>query len=122
MSLRVERSTISQLWGKDKELQLGAKAQTEGLGSEPKREGPEELSVTDVTLEELERAAGHIGRALELIDRGLEFSVHEDTNRVVVKVINRETKEVIKEIPPEQILDVIARIWDMIGLLVDEKA
>jgi flagellar protein FlaG len=37
-------------------------------------------------------------------------------------VINRQTHEVIKEIPPEQLLDMIARIWEMIGLLVDEKA
>ncbi len=73
-------------------------------------------------MEDLERAADHIGRALEVIDRGLEFSIHEDTNRVIVKVINRQTHEVIKEIPPEQLLDMIARIWEMIGLLVDEKA
>ena len=73
-------------------------------------------------MEDLERAADHIGRALEVIDRGLEFSIHEDTNRVIVKVISRQTHEVIKEIPPEQLLDMIARIWEMIGLLVDEKA
>lgn len=121
MSLRVERSAVSQLWPKDNEVQLGHKIQGQAVGGEKKPEDPTQLDVAGVTTEELETAAEHIGRALEVIDRGLEFSVHEDTNRVVVRVINRETQEVIKEIPPEKILDVIARIWEMIGLFVDEK-
>lgn len=49
------------------------------------------------------------------------FGIHEGTNRVTIKIVDRETKEVIKELPPEKTLDMIARIWDMAGLLVDEK-
>ena len=49
------------------------------------------------------------------------FGIHEATNRVTIKIINKETKEVIKELPPEKTLDMIAKAWEIAGLLVDEK-
>ncbi len=50
-----------------------------------------------------------------------EFSIDEPTHRVSIKVIDRVTDEVIREIPPEESLDVLAKIWELAGLLVDEK-
>ena len=49
------------------------------------------------------------------------FGVHEETNRVTIKIVDKQTKEVIKEFPPEQTLDMIAKVWEMAGLMVDEK-
>lgn len=49
------------------------------------------------------------------------FGIHEETNRVTIKIIDKETKEVIKELPPEKTLDMISRVWEMAGILVDEK-
>ena len=49
------------------------------------------------------------------------FGIHEGTNRVTIKIVDKETKKVIKELPPEKTLDMIARVWEMAGLLVDEK-
>jgi flagellar protein FlaG len=40
---------------------------------------------------------------------------------VTIKLVDKETKEVIKELPPEKTLDMIAKVWEMAGLLVDEK-
>ncbi|MBC7087511.1 MAG: flagellar protein FlaG [Tissierellales bacterium] len=50
-----------------------------------------------------------------------EFEVHERTGRIMVRLIDNESKEVIKEIPPEKILDLVASIWDLVGILVDER-
>jgi len=50
-----------------------------------------------------------------------EFSYHEDTNRISIKVIDQVTEETIKEIPAEETLDMLARIWEFSGLLVDER-
>ena len=50
-----------------------------------------------------------------------EFSYHEDTNRISIKVIDQETEETIKEIPAEETLDMLSKIWDLAGLLVDER-
>ena len=50
-----------------------------------------------------------------------EFSYHEETNRISIKVIDQNTEETIKEIPAEETLDMLARIWEFSGLLVDER-
>ena len=47
--------------------------------------------------------------------------MHEETNRVTIKIVDKETKEIIKEFPPEKTLDMIAKVWEMAGLFVDEK-
>lgn len=49
------------------------------------------------------------------------FGIHDGTNRVTIKLIDKDTKEVIKELPPEKTLDMIAKVWEMAGILVDEK-
>ena len=49
------------------------------------------------------------------------FGFHEETNRVTIKIVDKETKKVIKELPPEKTLDMIAKVWELAGLMVDEK-
>ena len=49
------------------------------------------------------------------------FGIHEDTNRVTIKIVDKTSKKVIKELPPEKTLDMIAKAWELAGLLVDEK-
>ncbi len=49
------------------------------------------------------------------------FGIHDETNRVTIKIVDKETKEVIKELPPEKTLDMIAKAWELAGILVDEK-
>lgn len=50
-----------------------------------------------------------------------EFGYHDDTNRVTIKIVDKDTKETIKEIPPEKTLDLIAKAWELAGILVDER-
>ena len=49
------------------------------------------------------------------------FGIHDKTHRITIKIIDKKTKEVIKEFPPEKTLDMIAKVWEMAGLMVDEK-
>ena len=49
------------------------------------------------------------------------FGIHEGTNRVTIKIVDKTTKKTIKELPPEKTLDMIERVWEMAGILVDEK-
>ncbi|HHV28950.1 flagellar protein FlaG [Acetivibrio mesophilus] len=51
----------------------------------------------------------------------LEFSIHEKSKEIMVKVIDSETQEVIREIPPEKILDMVAAMLEMAGIIVDER-
>ena len=49
------------------------------------------------------------------------FGYHEGTNRVTIKIIDKDTQEVKREYPAEETLDMIQKIWEMAGLMVDEK-
>ena len=65
-------------------------------------------------------------KAIEKINKQMTnseavFGFHDKTNRVTIKIIDKETKEVIKELPPEKTLDLIAKAWELAGILVDEK-
>jgi len=52
---------------------------------------------------------------------GLSFKYHDETNRISITVRDTDTDEIIREIPPEKALDMLAKAWEMAGLLVDEK-
>ena len=54
-------------------------------------------------------------------DRRFEFSIHEVTKQIMVKVIDANTDEVIRELPPEKLLDMVAALWEVAGILVDRK-
>ena len=49
------------------------------------------------------------------------FGIHEDTNRITIKIVDKTTRETIKELPPEKTLDMIAKAWELAGLMVDER-
>ena len=49
------------------------------------------------------------------------FGIHDATNRVTIKIVDKDTKKVLKEYPPEKTLDIIAKVWEMAGLLVDKN-
>ncbi len=67
-----------------------------------------------------------IKKAVEKLNKNLSnseaiFGIHDATNRVTIKIVDKETKEVIKELPPEKTLDMIAKAWELAGILVDER-
>ncbi|SHK01041.1 flagellar protein FlaG [Tepidibacter formicigenes] len=51
----------------------------------------------------------------------LKFSIHEKTKEIVVKIVDNETKKVIKEIPSEKILDMVADMCERAGIFVDKR-
>lgn len=73
------------------------------------------------TSRRIKSAVEHANTALKHAKTKCEFSYHEETKRVSIKVIDEETEEVVKEIPPEETLEMIAKMWELAGILVDEK-
>ena len=51
----------------------------------------------------------------------VQFGVHEATNRMTIKILDKESRKVIKEFPAEKTLDLIAKVWELAGIMVDEK-
>ena len=79
---------------------------------------PEE---SQYSLQEIEKAVGEVNKTTEAFNIGIRFKLHEGAGRLMLEVIDLETNEVIKEIPPKKLLDLAAGIREMIGLLLDEK-
>lgn len=50
-----------------------------------------------------------------------EFEYHEKTKRVSIKVIDRATDEIVREIPPEDAIQMVEKMWELAGLIVDER-
>ena len=75
----------------------------------------------EIPREQVEKAAEKLNRLMGIIDKRLEFSVHERSHRVIVKIIDQGNGEVLNEIPPKQVLDMLSSFTDMIGLMVDKR-
>ena len=70
---------------------------------------------------ELDRMADDLEKVSTAFNRRLQFSVNREINRVIVKVVDRETDKVIKELPSEEVQRLHVRIREAIGLLIDEE-
>jgi flagellar protein FlaG len=77
-----------------------------------------ELSISDeIVVKAIEKA----NKAIEGVGKRFEYSVHKKTGDIIVKVINKDTNEVIREIPPEKIIDLVAKLQEIVGVIIDER-
>lgn len=70
----------------------------------------------------LQKSVEQANKSLEMYNRVIERSVHDVTHTVMYTVRDTVTHEVIQEFPPKKIQDMIAKMWELAGLFVDEKA
>lgn len=71
--------------------------------------------------QDLDNAIKKVNNFLKDENTHAEYSVHKELNTVMIKIINDDTKEVILEVPPKKILDMVASMCKQVGLL-DRKA
>lgn len=70
----------------------------------------------------LDKSIEQANKSLKQYHRVIERNVHEVTKAVMYTVKDTDTNEVIAEFPPRKIQDMIAKMWELAGLVVDEKA
>jgi flagellar protein FlaG len=128
--MKIEQAVIQNAASFDLQGQrTGQKAQ------ETKKDG-EGLNVNDLSRAQISRAEKNTlpvseqflinsiekaNKAVIGVNTRFEFSIHEGTKEIMVKVLNADTGDLIREIPSEKILDMVAGIWKAAGLFVDEK-
>lgn len=83
----------------------------DGRGKRQKEHQPSEATIND--------AVSSANR--KMVRTRCDYSYHKETNRVSIKVFDADTDEVIREIPPEKSLDMLQKMWEMAGILVDER-
>lgn len=81
----------------------------------------EGVPIQEVSKEKVESAIRDINAKIRPTHTECQFSYHEATKRISIKVLDQESGEVIREIPPEKTLDMIAKTLELAGILVDEK-
>lgn len=87
----------------------------------PVNHGKEQAQEQVIAKEELESRVDQLNKAMEVFNRKFRFEVHEETKRVIVQVLNSETGEVVSEIPPKKVLDMVANMEKAFGLIIDER-
>lgn len=103
-------------------LLRAAPGETARVAVRPELPGKAVSSVgAEATVAQLEQAAGSINKVIQALARNLEFSVDQETGITVVKVMDTQTNEIIRQIPSEEVI-VIARALDKLqGLIVRER-
>ena len=76
---------------------------------------------TKEDVESLEHVVRGIDELVKKMARRLSFSIHDKTGEVKVQVINDETGDVIREIPPNELLNIAARLQETVGILFDKE-
>lgn len=74
----------------------------------------------DWTPDKLAQAVQQANETMKVYNTSLQFKVHELSGEYFCQVINSETKDVIREVPPEWLLDMVAHFRSMVGVVVDE--
>ena len=128
MSIAIEQiqsanTNIRTEYKKEMDMESGSKKLT--IDENSKKQNEKEDETFEMTekqkekeiIEAIEKASGKIERE----NKGLEFSIHEGTNQIMIKVIDENTGEVLKEVPPEKILDIIAKMVEIAGNFIDER-
>ena len=71
--------------------------------------------------QQLVRSIDRAIKALQGPETMVEVNVHEKTKSIMVKVLNKDTGELIREIPPEKTLELVAKMMEFAGLIIDER-
>jgi flagellar protein FlaG len=84
----------------------------------------EKLTTTDeqeISKEKLQNAVDTINEFLNINHNASKFVFHNGLDRYFVQVVDTQTEEVVKEIPPKKLLDAFYEMQKLLGMIVDEK-
>ncbi|NRA83068.1 MAG: flagellar protein FlaG [Gammaproteobacteria bacterium] len=99
-------------------------AQSQSLKLEQQQQATKQSNqqTQELSREQLEKMAQKLQDFVGSLNRGLEFSVDQDSGRDVIKVIDRNSGETVRQYPSEEVLDLVASLSDTAGTFVNTKA
>ena len=68
-----------------------------------------------------EQIAAELSSALEQVDGDFSASVDGDTGMIVVRITDVSTGEIVKQVPPQELMDAGLKMEKIVGLLVDDE-
>ncbi len=79
-------------------------------------------AIEPIEVEDVEAAVRDINEFVQTVQRDLRFSVDENSGRTVITVLDSETQEIVRQIPPEKLMAAAENIEQLRGLLFDAEA
>ena len=104
-----------------KSRELAQSVQAESTQTQQAVQQVESAQKFELKPEQLEQMAEQLEQFVSSFNRGLTFSVHEKSGRQVVSVVDKNTGDTIRQIPSEELLDVISRLAEASGSLINTK-
>lgn len=101
-------------------LDIGKTAGDTNLGLVRTNQGDKDQKERQDNIKEVEKAIDLFNETMRSYNTELQFTLHKDSGEYMVKIINTKDHTVIREIPPERVLDLVAYFKKMLGLLVDK--
>lgn len=74
------------------------------------------------SMDQVKQAVEDINKSMQSLSQGLEFSIDADSKRTVVKVIDPQTKEVIRQMPSQEAIEIAKALDQVLGKLIRDKA
>ncbi|HQG31882.1 MAG TPA: flagellar protein FlaG [Deltaproteobacteria bacterium] len=102
----------------------GSAATAKALPSKNNKEAQEPqrlLQNYSRSADEIQQDIEKVNGQLKSMNRSIRFIIDDQSNDIVVKVVDENTGEVIMEIPPEEVLNLRERLREMSGLLVEKQ-
>ena len=100
----------------------GVESVVKPVSVQSEKNGKLALAIEELEDQSVDKAVEQLNAILASMDRHLRFSVDKPSGRTVVKVIDNKSNEVIKQIPPDEILSLSAKIKELIGILFDRRS
>lgn len=97
-------------------------AHTNSQASEKLKVDGKNNGIAEIKDKDLKNAVEKLNNFLEDNKTHAEYEVHEKLNDVMIKIVDDNTGKVIQEIPSKKILDMVAKMMEMVGVLFDKKA
>jgi flagellar protein FlaG len=75
----------------------------------------------EISTEALQKAAERVNKVLMGTPMKFEYSTHKSSSVIAIKMVNSETNQVIRQIPTEQFFDLVDKLPEISGAILDEK-
>lgn len=92
------------------------------IEKKPEVQPKEPMENKELKEKDLKKVVDKLNKFLEDENTHAEYQMHEKFNQVMIKIIDNNTGKVIRELPPKKIIDMVAKLCEMVGVLVDKKA
>jgi flagellar protein FlaG len=89
---------------------------------QPQVQPPHAKEGSQPSSKQLHDAVEQVNKTIQALSKDVHFTVDKETGLYVVKVVNTETKEVIRQIPSEEMVDLAKRLDELKGLIIRQKA